>query len=177
MATVTGLLIDTTREFVPGERETVVIDSPHQRIHDGVFFSGGFMDAALANGASLEAIFRVVDGAHARIVISLGGDGTFEGFENTVVSDPGTPVSVLNRNRFSPNVATNLLFQGPTITNDGDSLAAEFIFGGSGGQATGGTATFFLEWILAPGDHLMRLTNDSGQVRRAQMNLDWYEVR
>lgn len=175
MSRINRLIIESQGEFVAGKRENVTISEPHQRIHDGLFFSAGVNDPALANGASLEVLFRISGGAHVTFYLAIGGDATFQGFENTVVSADGTSVPVINRNRFTGNGSANSVFDGPTITNDGDLLLEQLILGGDGGQAAGGAAAVFLEWVLDDGDHLIRLTNDSGQVRRTQLLLDWYE--
>jgi hypothetical protein len=171
----TGLASEAARRRRRGESELVFIDSTHQNIHDGIFFSSGVNDTALANGANLDALLRVATSAHIVITVAVGGDATFRGFRDAVASADGTPVLVVNRNFFSPNVAGSLVFEAPTLTSPGDQRAEQLVIGGSGGQAAGGESTFFLEWLLSPGDYLLRLTNDSGQVRRAQLLLDWYE--
>ena len=161
--------------FDVNDRYLVVIDEPHQRIHDGVFFSAGVNDPALGNGASIEILFRVVGGAHTVIRLDHEGNATFESFEDMTSTDDGSSVSAFNRNRFSSNVPNSLVFSGPTITLDGTPLPEQLLIGGTGGKASGVQGSFFLEWILAPGDHLLRLTNDSGTDSRAQVLLDWSE--
>lgn len=169
------VLSEASRRRRRAERELVTIDSAHQNIHDGIFFSAGANDVALGAAASLEVLFRVVTSAHLVITVSAGADATFRGFENTDPSADGTPIPAVNRNFFSANTAGNLVFSGPSLTSAGDLRAEQLIIGGSGGRATGGETSFFLEWLLSPGDYLLRLTNDSAQDARAQILLDWYE--
>lgn len=168
-------LSESSRRRRRGESELVFIDSVHQNIHDGLFFSAGANNLTLGNGASLDVLFRVATSAHIVITIAVGGDATFQGYKDAVASVEGAAITPVNRNFFSPTVATSSVFSGPTLTSPGDLRAEQLIIGGSGGQAAGGESTFFLEWLLSPADYLIRLTNDSGQVRRAQILLDWYE--
>ena len=171
-------LSETFRETAPefgNTRHQVVIDEPHQRIHDGTFFSSGVNDPILADTASLEVMIRVVGGAHMVVRLEHEGDATFEGFENVLTSADGVAVAAVNRNRFSANTADSSVFSGPTITGDGTKLAEQLLLGGSGGKAQSAEGSFFLEWLLSPGDYLIRLTNNSGTASRAQVLLDWYQ--
>lgn len=171
----TGLASQTSRRRRNGESELVSIDSVHQNIHDGLFYTSRRNNAALANNASIDVLFRVVDGAHARVSASLGGDGAFLGYSGPTTTADGTAVPRNNRNRFSTNTAASLVFHTPAVSVVGTLLVEQYIFGGSGGKAIGSDIDTFLEWLLSPGDYLMRLTNTSGQVQRAGLALDWYE--
>ena len=122
------------RGFVSG---FTMIDMIHERVHNGQIFSVGLANAALADDSTIEILVTVVDGLHLRARVSTGGDALVSFFEDTVTSDDGTALGVINLNRFSTNVPTTTFFSGPTTTDDGDLLIESYIVGGEKKQAGG----------------------------------------
>lgn len=154
----------------------VVIDTIHDRMHRGQFFTAGLVNLALANNGTLELLLRVSTGAHVRFAANNGGDARVQLFENATFSDPGSAVTRVNRNRFSSKTAKTLISSAPTISDDGDSIFDKVLAGGSGFFFTsGGELGSFEEYILSPGDYLFRLTNLSGSTQPADLQLDFYE--
>ena len=164
---------DTTRE-TPLGNEQVVIDTVHQRIHDGRFYTTSLIDLVLENNADLEILVRVVDAAHFRPNMALSGDAVGALYAGPTTSDDGSALTIQNRNQFSSRAATTLAFSGPTASAPGVVLDQAVMPGGSGPFAVGSDEGFG-EWILDPGDYLVRLTNKAGATKPASIQLDWYE--
>lgn len=156
----------------------VVVDTVHQMMHDGRFYTASVVNAALGAGANLDVLIRVAASteAHLRIRAAAGADAALQLFEAPTNSATGSAVSVRNRNRKIPRSATTLVFSGPTITGTGTLLQSSSIVGGVL-LSPGGESDVFEEWILAPGDYLVRLTNNGAGAVPASINLDFYEPR
>jgi len=158
--------------------QLVTIEATHHRVHEGAFFSLGVASGTLANNASLEILIQTPAdfGIHMRGIASCGGDATIDWFEGTTFSAAGTAITPANRNRQSANVARGTWTHTPTLTADGTSLFSTYILGGTGGNATGGSTGIFEEWILDQSQtYLLRLTNISGLVKVATLNIDFYD--
>jgi hypothetical protein len=108
--------------------------------------------------------------------MSAGGEATFDFYEDPTFSADGTAVLAVNHNRFKTNVANTLFFHTPTIVTNGDLLISGLQPGGSGGNAQGGSSqSDFEEWILSPGDYLIRIKNIAGVASNISLQLDFYE--
>jgi len=159
-----------------GANALVFIDTIHNRIHRGQFFSLDNFNSALANSGTIDVLVKVTTGVHVRAIASAGGDARFQLFEGTTVSANGTPATPVNRNRFSALTAVTQFFTGPTITADGTALLDTLLPGGTGGIFSGGGGgQTFEEFVLAPGNYLLRLTNISGSTQPANVQIDFYE--
>jgi hypothetical protein len=170
-------LLDNYAEVDIGNH-LLTIDSLHNRIHSGAFFSSGASNAALGNNADLDVLIQTpaTGTIHLRGLGEIGGDGQFYLFEDTTFSAAGTALGASNHNRLSSNVTTVTLTHTPTITGDGTQLASGVILGGTGGMASGGSVTP-QEWLLAQStNYLVRLTNVSGQAQVAQLTIDFYDT-
>ncbi len=167
------LLVDTLSGAQVG------IDLHHYRIHSGHDFFTSYKTpdaSALADNASLS--FGVTTGG-ARIHLvargAIGGD--FEGllYEGSVWTG-GTGQDIFNKRRDSLITTTASVVRDPTVSNVGTLLENEFIPGGIGPQAVGGSAGQDMEWILAPNrKYLVRITNRAGNAQPASLALEWYE--
>ena len=159
-----------------GANALVFIDTIHNRIHRGQFFSLDQFNTGLAAAGTIELLVKVTTGAHVRLTAAAGGDARLQLFEGTTVSANGTPLTPVNRNRFSTLAAVTQFYSGPTITADGTSLLDTLLPGGTGGIFSGGGGgETFEEFILAPGNYLVRLTNISGSTQPANVQVDFYE--
>lgn len=160
----------------PVFHDIIQIDTVHNRIHKGEMFQADFVNLALANDAEHEMLVRVPAGeaTHLRFLASLGGDGRAQIFVGPTLTADGAVVTPVNRNTFK-GASSILVFSGPTVTADGTAMSDLIIPGGSGGNASGGKAGSFEEWILEPGDYLFKLTNKSGGNAVAGIALDFYE--
>lgn len=144
----------------------------------GRSFHAQALSTALADNADLDILLVVpADGSmQVGFGFALGGDGTAEFFEDTIVSANGTALTAVNRNRNSSNVATMLVFEGPTVTGDGVLLSASIVPGGEGKKDSIGSGGGQADVILKRGaNYLFRLTNLSGAVQIASVTVNWVE--
>lgn len=158
------------------------IDVVHHRIHQGRLYTANATDEALADDASIDVLIQPPVGtfAHTRIRSVVGGDARLEVFEGTTFSVAGTALPAVNRNRVTlgggPNVATNVLTTGPTITDVGLTLFSLVVAGGTGFFTAGSQTNDFFEVVLDPGQvYLIRLTNLSGGANPFSSIVDFYE--
>lgn len=154
-----------------------VTDIYHRRVHQGLYFSINLFDAALANDGMIDLILRTTEEIHIRPFGALGGDATLALFEAPTLTADGTPETVINHNRITSIVSTTLAFSGPTVSVTGLELDTHLLPGGIGGVSQGGSAEL-VEWVLKPNeDYCFRLTNISGSIQPAHLQLDWYEPK
>ena len=170
---VTLLGIDGAEEEIVTTRNTI-----HERIHEGIFWSGGVLDVALANLGVMELLIQT--GAipvHARFAGAGSQSLRTDLFEGTTFSAAGTPVAAVARNRQLVQVPLTVLTTAPTLTLDGTQLFGGFIPGGTGPQSEGGTSSSFNEYVLAPNTvYLARLTNNlAGGTSVTQLSIEFYE--
>lgn len=176
MAKVSKILGETTRENLDGSAEQVIATSQLAAVLDGKSFYTTAVDDALADQANFEVLIRTTAAeTHFQPSASMTGEGLASLFRDPTSSDDGTPVGVFARNQANLQVSGTLAFSAPTITGDGTPLGTFQVIGGSGKSAPGGAANFPLEWVLPPGDYLLRLFNDSGAPVVADIVGSWYE--
>jgi len=160
--------------------EIVSINSVHDNIHKGLFFTGGHYIASLANDASLDLLIQ--NGAtntHMDFYESVGGDSIIMLYEGVTFSNAGTDVTVSNHNRKSANAFIGTITHTPTITGLGNQInSTVFSAGGTGGNAQGGSFDGFSnEFVLKENtNYLLRATNVSGQARKASMKVSFYQL-
>lgn len=155
-----------------------VIDTLHQRTHEGVVYSHNQIFAGVTNDADIEVLMQVPAGMypHIRIQQNAGGDAEMRVFEGSTFSAAGTAVTPRNRNRNVPDASAVTLTHTPTITVPGTELVTLFVPGGSGGNASGANGIIFEEFILKPStDYLFRGTNRAGIAQDMNSVLTWYE--
>lgn len=156
----------------------VQLDSTHARIHEGIYYSIGFTIPSLANGVSQNCLLKTKDNEiHLRPSAVMGGDARFFIFEGTVVSANGSASTAANRRRESSSTHIVEIFNGATVTDDGDLLDEHLLVGGTGpAQSIGGASELISEWVFKPNtNYLLRLTNISGASQPSNMHLDFYE--
>lgn len=153
-----------------------VVDA-HTQIHHGETFTADHVVASLANNGVINLIITTPanDWPHLIVNAAIGGDGLLQIYEGAVFTG-GTPVNVVNHKFYSTNVAGETVVHTPTISNDGVNKIDHYIPGGTGGVAVGGVGGRHEEILLKPAtNYLIRLTNVSGQARRAAIDLLWYQ--
>lgn len=129
-------------------------------LQGGIFASG--VSGTIAQGESFDLLmvtdqFEVV----TRLGAAVTGDSTVLIFEDTVVSDNGTPATFVNGNRSSQNTTTVTMFTEPTIDTEpadlGDLIAGIVIPAGQRVLITDFTPGIFKKNT----NYLFRITNDS----------------
>jgi len=155
-----------------------VIDVFHLRTHDGTTFIGGHLwgDIIAADGyADLLITISPDNSPHLLYNVSVGRDSELQFFTNVTASNVGSLAIIRNRAYYSMVESNIALHHDPVITDLGDPYPAEYIPGGSGGNAAGGVVGGFGEFVPGPGTHLIRITNIGGQTMRASITLHWYQ--
>ena len=188
--TMPGLPSDLMSRVEPGRREikaaihvasgSPVADDPHTRIHQGAMFTASYRTADLDNAANLDLILTTPadDWPHLIAKPAIGGGADFSFYEAPAFTG-GTAVAAHNNNRNSARTYGGAIVHTPTVTEPGSPLLlGVYLPGGTGGQATGSAGVGFeAEWVLkASTSYLIRLTNRSGQSRRASIALMFYSA-
>ena len=156
------------------------IDTVHHKVHEGRFFSGGYYNAALANGATLDILIQggSLQSTHTVFGLTSGAECTVQIFEDVTFSSAGTAITMSNHNRSSTKVVSGTFTHSPTITSTGNQInGTAYVAGGNGGNASGGTfAGFTTEFLLdKTKNYLLRVTNVSGGTIKASGHLDLYQ--
>lgn len=155
------------------------IDLIHEKIHRGQVYVFSYHDDAVANGNSLDILFRVGPSlsSHAIATVTSTGDAEIYLYESPTTSADGTVVNVKNKNRYSSDTKSFSVFHTPTVDTVGTELINPFIAGGSGGLKIGASSEQRDEWVLKNGlDYLIRITNVSGQAAKINIVSSLYEV-
>ena len=175
-----------------------VIDYDHHEIHGGSAFHAGYSVTTAASDDDVTAImFRTPNTTKwIHIVASFTCSHAAEAIllEAPTLADPGdgSDLAVHNRNRNSSATSTvQSLEVTPTVgsvtkmdetewTNVGVSagteLEHEYLAGGSGPKALGGTARGAQEWVLKQNTiYIFYLQNTGANANSHSISLDWYE--
>lgn len=170
-----GTHVDPTVVLYAGGQRPVV--DAHTHIHRGQMFTADYDVAALANNASIDIILTTPadDYPHLNINAGIGGDGLLYIYEDVVFTG-GTLLTIVNHKFTSTNTAGEVLLHTPTVSDVGNNKITHYIPGGTGGISVGGVGGRSEELILKPStNYLIRLTNVSGQARRASIDMKWYQ--
>jgi len=156
----------------------VTVDEIHAVIHKGGLYTASAV-ALVIGGATAEFLVRVNSGAaHMRFLGTVAHQMLADLYESPTTTADGIAIPCKNRNRFTGGLCTTEIFAGPTVTADGDVLMNFFIPGGDKQTASGGQGSSFEEWILSPGDYLVRISNtiiSPASDGYAGMAFDFYE--
>jgi len=153
----------------------VAIDILHNRVHESKTWLCSYKtpDASpLPDNGTLE--FLVINGRGADLSFQPDGNGDIEVvfFENTVVSNNGTQLAVVNLNRERSLDTDVTVFRDPAITSDGDQLLIQFSSWSTGGPAPRGA----IIWILRPNtNYLIRVINRAGSAQPISLVAEWHE--
>ena len=149
-----------------------------KNIHDGVQYGVGYYDSSLASSGTIDLLIQT-NGYDLWTLLSLaaGGDALLQVYEGTTFSAAGTSLPPTNLNRtHSADSLEAVVTHTPTITADGTLIWQQFMPGGTGGNAAGGTLDTFQQGIFAPNeDYLLRLTNLAGTAQPCQLTALLYE--
>lgn len=164
-------------QIITPDRPLPVIETEHERIHNGEGFQ--LSDAfSLAADAILYFLINPNGGIHWRDYRFIADDAPIdiELFENPTVTDNGTPLVPINRNRYSANTSSANIYSGATVTDDGDRLHITRIVGtGTGANTTGEIEGLPVEWILGGGNtYVLKVTNN-GATAAMLYQFFWYE--
>lgn len=104
--------------------QIINIDTIHARVHAGQMFQADYMATGVANSGTIEMLVKCPVGSvvHMAFEVGAGGDAKLELFENPTVTVDGTSIAATNRNRRSSLVANATVFHTPTTTADGTAL-------------------------------------------------------
>lgn len=160
----------------PVNKGLITQNEIHTNIHKGIFFTCTRREENLSNNGALNVLVQVTAAAHVRFSLAVGGQCHVDLFEGTTFSAAGTPLTCRNRNRFSSKTASTTMTYAPTISTDGTALAETYIPGGTHGTAEGFIKSSFEEWVLKPGNYLLRITNKSGIATDLSTTIDHYEA-
>lgn len=151
----------------------------HVEIHKGNVFSVLYKNSILASSSVYIQIKTGTKSMHLKPTnFSTDGDKfTISFFEEPVLQDGVTPVTIINRNRNSVNTPLTVFYSDPTVTSDGTKID-EFYLGGSYGQKITGSDIIsgVDEFILKPNtNYLYKITNEGVSDAIIMTKLFFYE--
>jgi hypothetical protein len=178
---VRGFIHQLFDRFVPAITQ---IDSLHRGIHDGHVYDVTGKHLALADEGVLELLISVPVGTYPhmnRNNFTFGkGDVDVVVRSGVTQTDEGTELISHNVNEASSNRPVTKFYYGPTITVAGTVkhvLWAPPTGTGIGQSANGiGGITAGEEWVMAPGDYSITITNNSGSVIDLSYDMLFYEL-
>jgi hypothetical protein len=154
----------------------LIMDSVHANIHRGIFYTASYYNSAVGSGSSAYLSIVVTTPMHARMSAAVSADFVGRLYTGaTLNATPGgTILTAFNRNPFSSNVSDAVLRGEPTIDSLGTERVVQFIPGGKGGNAVGGSDQTFEEFILDTGTHVVRLQNEAHGTQKCSFQVDFY---
>lgn len=170
---------DGNQMVAGSDNALIMVDINHHRLHEGrAFISWNIYpsSAKLASGSSADIVLAAGPGtiAHVTIAMESSGDADFFVYEGTSTTG-GTAFTPVRRNRNIAATSNVAMVTNPTINTFGTLINQQFITGGTGKKAAGGSSGS-LEYVLAPlTNYLFRLTNVNGTAHTALLELEWYE--
>ena len=153
------------------------ISHEHSKVHQEKFFACGYLDTAVPSGNDIEYLIETgAQTAHMYIKLIAGGDALFSVYEDSTFTT-GTLCPIVNHNRTSENLPLLVTSHTPAGTGDGDILWAEFIPGGSTGNAPGAVQGVGYEQVVLKADskYLFRLQNLGAGAQALQIVVSFYE--
>lgn len=153
----------------------VAFTEEHLRVHNGQFFTTGYMLDIPAAG-SLNVLFSVpeVPKIHMNYGYDVEAEIGFALYEGVTASNDGTQLAPRNRDRNqASNVGHMLAYHTPTITDLGLTL---FQWHSGSGPTVGGGIVTPNEFIMkANSKYLFRITNLTNVANFCSIRFDWYE--
>lgn len=173
--------IDLSRVFIDDGDHINQIPWEHVYLHKKKRYIINNYNAALANNGTIDIVVMTGADYAAHIVwlANIGGDALITIFRDSTGVSAGSALVPANRNQEAPiRASTVSALLNPTIVGDGDPLITGGVLlpGGTGGAAQGGGGEGRDEFIQPVSTtFLYRLTNVSGQVKKMNFGLDFYE--
>lgn len=170
---------DGKQYLVGSDRPLPIIDVNHLRLHEGrAYYAYKLYPHAsmLSAGASVDIAMAFASGVTPHLVYDAqcGGDAEVYLYENAVVSG-GTSFTGVRRNRNIATASQSAILINPTVSNLGTLLDSQFIAGGAGKKAGGGSS-YATEQVFSPlTTYLFRMTNVNGTSHMAHLHIEWYE--
>lgn len=160
----------------------VVIDSDHQMVHRKAMYTVTYYNLAVVNNGTASLGLTIPNGFEIHIkdmnIVADGFPWVFDAVIDATYTNSGT--FLIPFNHYSSSTAplsTMSVNVNPTsLPAEGDY--AILFGGGTGVAATSSTGGFSpdAEYILHPGNHLLRATNKSGATNEYGIALTWYEI-
>lgn len=161
----------------------VTIDSDHQMVHRYATFSVAYYDLTVADSGTLSLGITVPTGFEIHLkTLYVSGDGfpwIFDGVPHTTFTPSVTFLTPFNHHMSLTAPASVV-----TINVNPTGLPAEgdykFLFGGGtgvGGRTSTGGYSPSAEFVMHTGNHLVRLTNNSGAANEGNIVMTWYEIK
>ena len=153
----------------------LTIEYAHHEIHAGTHF---FIKNYYTLGNSEELEFLAVPSdtlawSHMFTSFNFELEGMVYIYENTTTSNDGTPITSQNRNRNSNNTAKLIVYAIPTVTIDGNLVAAYSV---GAGKKSGGESRANNELILKQNTkYLIKIVNGVTTANNVDYLADWYE--
>ena len=175
-----------------------VVDYAHHEIHSGSSFHVGYSVTTASSDDDVTGIMFTTPNTTKwlHLVATFNCSDPAEAIINEAPTladaGDGTDKVVLNRNRNSATTSTvSSLEDTPTVgsvttmteaewtavgVTNGTELEHEFLAGGSGPKAIGGTARGTQEWVLKQNTtYVFYLQNTGANANSHSISLDWYE--
>lgn len=144
-------------------------------IYHGNAYGVGYYNAAVANGSSIDLLVSCDDvPLSVQLKIAGGGDCLLNLYENPTISSPGTTLTAINLNRNSTKTCGASVSHTPTVSSVGTLIYQLYAPGGTGGNASGGDASFQRGILKKGEEYLFRLTNISGGTKPMQISLIYF---
>lgn len=162
------------------ERIAEMARDPHTQVHRGRMFTAHTINESLSDNASMDVAITPPADDWPHLIVEPGISGTSElrFYEGATVTG-GVAMPAHNHLRTSSRVFGGTIVSAPTVSDTGSPLLLGMVVpGGAGPMAVGAAQSGFdTEWALKAGTtYLIRLTNRSGQTRRASLVLTFYSA-
>lgn len=179
MTPVTGRMVNEQDEVVNvvdnfGSLKTIGIEN--SAVHAGIAFTYA---AAAQITAAGHAYFHgktgnIVSHLMSFFVKADAAPVTVEFFEAPTISNDGTPVAAIARNRILNPTPLMQVFAAPTVTADGTQLLIGKILGD---KQTVSSANLDGEWLLKPNtSYIFKVTNNTNQTINVGAGFNWIEA-
>lgn len=155
----------------------MIITPEHDKIHNGRGFecSG---KASITSGASFLILIQTANClTHLRLIHMdlTGAPADIYLYESPTISNNGTLISLINKNRNSSLVPCTLIYHTPTVSVNGTQLSYHLINGAK--QSGGSNDNFEDEWVLNRNTkYLLLITNNSVSTETLGFKFFWYEA-
>ena len=161
--------------WLSGQIKPSIFGPIHHSTHLGrAFYGGGLFSGTASGGLVNLLLINHESDSNFLWSVASGGDVYITLIENPTISASGTPLALFNRNRNSPIVTSNLLFQGASFSG-GTYHPTFFVPGGSGPLAGGGRVSSDDEILLMYDvPYVLQIRNVTSQAQDVGVLVDVY---